>query len=48
MITPSIYGAARAAVNTLVQGSAADIVMAAMVAMEEDGKLVGLGWRLLL
>ena len=40
--------ATRAAINTPIQGSAADIVMMAMVALEEQPRLAELGWELLL
>ena len=40
--------ASRAAINTPVQGSAADVVAAAMVRIHEDPKLRELGWRMLL
>ena len=40
--------AERAAINTPVQGSAADIVMLAMLALSEDQLLADLGWQLLL
>ena len=40
--------ALRAAINTPIQGSAADIATAAMLRINEDPMLRELGWRLLL
>jgi hypothetical protein len=40
--------ALRAAINTPIQGSAADIATAAMLRINEDDTLRRLGWRLLL
>ena len=40
--------AARAAINTPIQGSAADVVAAAMVRIGDDPELKRLGWRMLL
>ena len=40
--------ALRAAINTPIQGSAADIATAAMLRINEDPTLRALGWRLLL
>jgi hypothetical protein len=40
--------ALRAAINTPIQGSAADIATAAMLRINEDPTLQELGWRLLL
>jgi DNA polymerase I len=40
--------ASRAAINTPIQGSAADVVAAAMVRINDDPKLKELGWRMLL
>eukprot|EP00179_Madagascaria_erythrocladioides_P028058 CAMPEP_0198334002 /NCGR_PEP_ID=MMETSP1450-20131203/19330_1 /TAXON_ID=753684 ORGANISM="Madagascaria erythrocladiodes, Strain CCMP3234" /NCGR_SAMPLE_ID=MMETSP1450 /ASSEMBLY_ACC=CAM_ASM_001115 /LENGTH=720 /DNA_ID=CAMNT_0044038559 /DNA_START=60 /DNA_END=2222 /DNA_ORIENTATION=- len=40
--------AERAAINAPLQGSAADVVMAAMVVLDRDAMLRELGWRLLL
>uniref|UniRef100_A0A0E0MPY5 DNA-directed DNA polymerase n=1 Tax=Oryza punctata TaxID=4537 RepID=A0A0E0MPY5_ORYPU len=39
---------ARAAINAPVQGSAADVVMCAMLEIERNARLKELGWRLLL
>ncbi|GAQ90985.1 DNA polymerase I superfamily [Klebsormidium nitens] len=38
----------RAAINTPVQGSAADVAMLAMLELSRDARLAELGWRLLL
>jgi len=38
----------RAAINAPVQGSAADVVMCAMLEIERNSRLKELGWRLLL
>uniref|UniRef100_A0A2P2LDZ8 DNA-directed DNA polymerase n=3 Tax=Rhizophora mucronata TaxID=61149 RepID=A0A2P2LDZ8_RHIMU len=38
----------RAAINTPVQGSAADVAMCAMLEISKNTRLKGLGWRLLL
>lgn len=38
----------RAAINTPIQGGAADIVIAAMVKLHKDEKLRDLGYKLLL
>lgn len=40
--------ASRAAINTPVQGSAADVVAAAMVRIHEDPMLKEIGWKMLL
>jgi DNA polymerase family A len=40
--------ASRAAINTPIQGSAADVVAAAMVRIHDDPRLRELGWRMLL
>lgn len=40
--------ALRAAINTPIQGSAADIATAAMLRINEDEALQSMGWRLLL
>lgn len=40
--------ALRAAINTPIQGSAADIATAAMLRINEDEALRRMGWRLLL
>jgi DNA polymerase-1 len=40
--------ATRAAINTPIQGSAADIMMMAMIAIEQNARLRELGWDLLL
>ena len=40
--------AERAAINTPIQGSAADIAAAAMLAINRNARLTELGWRLLL
>ena len=40
--------ALRAAINTPIQGSAADIVMLAMIKLSKSELLKSLGWRLLL
>lgn len=40
--------ASRAAINTPIQGSAADVVAAAMVRVHQDPRLRTLGWRMLL
>lgn len=40
--------ALRAAINTPIQGSAADIATAAMLRINEDETLQRMGWRLLL
>ena len=46
---PRISGhAERAAINTPIQGSAADIVTAAMIRIHADRRLKELGWKLLL
>jgi DNA polymerase-1 len=37
----------RAAINTPIQGGAADIVIAAMVKIEKDERIKNLGWRLI-
>ena len=41
-------GALRAAINTPIQGSAADIVMLAMIKLNDSAVLRELGWKLLL
>ncbi|XP_059665247.1 DNA polymerase I A, chloroplastic/mitochondrial-like isoform X2 [Cornus florida] len=47
--TPSLRGhIERAAINTPVQGSAADVVMCAMLEISKNDLLKELGWRLLL
>ncbi|CAK9150260.1 unnamed protein product [Ilex paraguariensis] len=47
--TPSQKGhIERAAINTPVQGSAADVAMCAMLEIEKNARLKELGWRLLL
>ena len=38
----------RAAINTPIQGSAADVVMMAMLKLWESEKLKSLGWKLIL
>ena len=40
--------AMRAAINTPVQGSAADVATAAMISINKCGRLKELGWKLLL
>jgi DNA polymerase-1 len=46
---PSALGhAMRASINTPIQGSAADIVMMAMIKLWKSEVLRGLGWKLLL
>lgn len=40
--------ASRAAINTPVQGSAADVVAAAMVRIHNDPMLCEIGWRMIL
>lgn len=45
---PSAGHAMRAAINTPIQGSAADIVMMAMLKLWRSEKLKSLGWKLLL
>ena len=40
--------AMRAAINTPVQGSAADVATAAMISINQDERLKELGWKLLL
>eukprot|EP00981_Chlorochromonas_danica_P006017 scaffold1244_cov162-Ochromonas_danica.AAC.53 len=45
---PSAGHALRAAINTPIQGSAADIVMMAMIKLWSSEKLKNLGWKLLL
>lgn len=43
-----INHALRAAINTPIQGSAADVVIAAMVKIHRDVRFKALGWRMLL
>ena len=40
--------ALRAAINTPIQGSAADVVMMAMIKLWKNEKLKALGWKMLL
>jgi len=40
--------ALRAAINTPIQGSAADVATAAMLAIDRNARLRALGWRMLL
>lgn len=42
------HAAMRAAINTPVQGGAADIVMAAMLKIENSPRLMEIGWHMLL
>jgi DNA polymerase-1 len=45
---PAVGHALRAAINTPIQGSAADVVMMAMIKLWKSEVLKKLGWRLLL
>jgi DNA polymerase-1 len=45
---PKQNHALRAAINTPIQGSAADVVMMAMLKLKASQELKSLGWRLLL